>query len=120
MYEVERYRLDIFGFIYVTYVRLWKQFRGKELDCSRTVPGLALRQWDCTLGVLPVDDRVVFLDLRVGERVLTVVCSYAPIDSSDYPAFLNLLGGGLECALQLSFWESLMLTHGMTVRPGGA
>lgn len=84
------------------------------------MPGLALRQWDCTLGVLLVDDRVVFLDLRVREWVLTVVCSYAPIDSSDYPAFLNLLGGGLECALQLSFWESLMLTHGMTVRPGGA
>lgn len=119
MYEVERYRLDIFGFIRHIHQALetvsWKG-AGLFQDCAWTCPEAV----GLYIGVLPVDDRVVFLDLRVGERVLTVVCSYAPIDSSDYPAFLNLLGGGLECALQLSFWESLMLTHGMTVRPGGA
>ncbi|KAL0182651.1 hypothetical protein M9458_022026, partial [Cirrhinus mrigala] len=37
----------------------------------------------------PVDERVVSLRLRVGDRSLTVVCAYGPNGSVEYPAFLD-------------------------------
>ena len=52
----------------------------------------------CTLGFTPVDERVASLRLRVGGRVLTVVCAYAPNSSSEYPPSLESLGEALESA----------------------
>jgi len=43
----------------------------------------------CTLGFTPVDEKVASLRIRVGERVLEVVCAHAPNSSLEYPPFLE-------------------------------
>ncbi|GAA6085164.1 receptor-type tyrosine-protein phosphatase F-like, partial [Tachysurus ichikawai] len=46
----------------------------------------------------PVNERVVSLRLRVGDRSLTVICAYGPNGSVEYPTFLASLEGVLESA----------------------
>ncbi|KAI3371454.1 hypothetical protein L3Q82_024055, partial [Scortum barcoo] len=54
--------------------------------------------------------RVASLRLWVGERVLTVVCCYAPNGSSEYPLFLGSLGRVLDSAPN---WGLHCLTGGL-------
>uniref|UniRef100_A0A8C6NR40 Endonuclease/exonuclease/phosphatase domain-containing protein n=1 Tax=Nothobranchius furzeri TaxID=105023 RepID=A0A8C6NR40_NOTFU len=108
--EVERYRLDIVGLTSTHSIGSGTQVleRGWTLSFAGVAPGerrragvgflLAPRLSACVLGFTPGDERVASLRLRVGERVLTVVCAYGPNISSEYPPFLESLGRVLDSA----------------------
>ncbi|KAK7940110.1 hypothetical protein WMY93_003436 [Mugilogobius chulae] len=108
--EVERFRLDIVGLTSthslgsgtITLERGWTlHFSGVAHGVRRRAgvglliaPQLSRHVLEFT----PVDERVVSLRLRVGDRSLTVVAAYGPNNSAEYPAFLESLGGVLDSA----------------------
>ena len=94
--EAERFRLDIVGLTSTHSLgpgtspleRGWILFHSGVARGERRRAGVGIliapRLCACTLGFTPVDVRVASLRLWVGERVLTVVCAYAPKSSSEY------------------------------------
>ncbi|KAK3532763.1 hypothetical protein QTP86_028142 [Hemibagrus guttatus] len=109
--EVEQYQLEIVGLASTHSLGSGTQLleRGWTLFFSgvphgercRTGVGLLIApQLSChVLEFSPVNERVVSLCLRAGDRCLTVVSAYGPNGSVEYPTFLETLRGVLEGAL---------------------
>ncbi|KAK3524817.1 hypothetical protein QTP86_007595 [Hemibagrus guttatus] len=108
--EVEQYRLEIVGLASTHSLGSGTQLleRGWTLFFSGVSHGE--RRW-AGVGLLiapqlsrhvlefsPVNERVVSLRLRAGDRCLTVVSAYGPNGSVEYPTFLETLRGVLEGA----------------------
>ncbi|KAK3564781.1 hypothetical protein QTP86_026411, partial [Hemibagrus guttatus] len=108
--EVERYRLEIVGLASTHSLGSGTQLleRGWTLFFSG-VPHGERRRAGVGLLIAPqlsrhvlefsqVNERVVSLRLRAGDRCLTVVSAYGPNGSVEYPTFLETLRGVLEGA----------------------
>ncbi|KAK3572568.1 hypothetical protein QTP86_000427 [Hemibagrus guttatus] len=108
--EVERYRLEIVGLASTHSLgsgtqlleRGWTLFFSGVSHGARRRAGVGLliapQLSRHVLEFSPVNERVVSLRLRAGDRCLTVVSAYGPNDSVEYPTFLETLRGVLEGA----------------------
>ncbi|KAK3535052.1 hypothetical protein QTP70_002293, partial [Hemibagrus guttatus] len=108
--EVERYRLEIVGLVSTHSLGSGTQLLERDWTLFFSGVPHGERRW-AGVGLLiapqlsrhvlefsPVNERVVSLCLRAGDRCLTVVSAYGPNGSVEYPTFLETLQGVLEGA----------------------
>ncbi|KAK3554788.1 hypothetical protein QTP70_033482 [Hemibagrus guttatus] len=108
--EVERYRLEIVGLASTHSLgsgtqlleRGWTLFFSGVPHGERRRAGVGLliapQLSRHVLEFSPVNEKVVSLRFRAGDRCLTVVSAYRPNGSVEYPTFLETLRGVLEGA----------------------
>ncbi|TWW64942.1 hypothetical protein D4764_22G0005890 [Takifugu flavidus] len=108
MGKVERFQIDMVGLTLTHSVGSgtqvleggWTLFYAGVAQGERRRAGvgflLAHRLSSLTLRFSQSSERVASLRLQVGEQVVTVVCAYAPNNSSEYPPFLEDLGRTLD------------------------
>lgn len=104
VHEIEMYRLDIASALgFGSGTRSWTLSQSGVNFGERRQAGVSIFVSPllaaCTLEIFPVDKKAYSLCLQIGKKVLTVVCTYVPNDSSVYPAVLESLDGVLEGAL---------------------
>ncbi|KAK3560227.1 hypothetical protein QTP86_002185 [Hemibagrus guttatus] len=122
--EVERYRLEIVGFASMHSLgsgtqlleRGWTLFFSGVPHGERCQAGVGLliapQLSHHVLEFSPVNERVVSLHLRAGDRCLTVVLAYGPNGSVEYPTFLETLRGVLEGASDSDTWRGVIGRNG--------
>ncbi|TWW78139.1 R2 Retrovirus-related Pol polyprotein from type I retrotransposable element [Takifugu flavidus] len=95
--DVEKFRLDIVGLTSMHSKGFGTSFLERGWTLYHSLYQLPMLS-GCILEFTLVDERVASLRLRVGGRILTVVCAYGPNSSSAYLPFLGSLEGVLESA----------------------
>lgn len=83
----------------VVWAGQWLEARATEagsMDVECLLSGRDFLHSACALGFTPVDERLASLCIQGWGRVVSVVCTDAPVRRSEYPLFLEYMWGVIE------------------------